>query len=104
MLKSQYRQGDVLLKRINSLPDGAREVPAIQGRVVLAYGEVTGHAHAIDAAKALMYSVGTRDFLEVKPGATLKHEEHTALNLDPGFYEVIRQREYEHQGWRQVSD
>ena len=41
------RQGDVLLVPVASLPAGCVEVPNDKGRIVLAYGEVTGHAHAI---------------------------------------------------------
>jgi len=104
MVTQQYRQGDVLLKRIGSLPAGAERQGADGGRIVLAYGEVTGHAHAIDAAAATMYRSGNKDILETRKGAVLRHEEHTALPLEPGYYEVIRQREYEHQGWRQVAD
>lgn len=42
------RQGDVLLSPVKSLPAGCTEVPLDKGRIVLAYGEVTGHAHAIE--------------------------------------------------------
>jgi hypothetical protein len=41
------RQGDVLLTPVASLPAGCQAVPLDKGRIVLAYGEVTGHAHAI---------------------------------------------------------
>lgn len=48
------RQGDVHLmpthdgiKPINALPDGCVEIPIDGNRIVLAHGEVTGHAHAI---------------------------------------------------------
>lgn len=44
---SDIRQGDVLLKQAAAVPPDAILVPDDRGRVVLAYGEVTGHAHAI---------------------------------------------------------
>lgn len=48
------RQGDVLLTPVSALPPGCTEVPNDNGRIVLAYGEVTGHAHAIaDHSKTL---------------------------------------------------
>lgn len=104
MSDTQYRQGDVLLKRVGVLPPEAKKRPDDAGRVVLAYGEVTGHAHAIDSSFATMYGVADKDWLVARPGATLCHEEHSALVLEPGIYEVIRQREYQNQGWRRVSD
>lgn len=42
-----YRQGDVLIIPIAELPPGLKPVAKEQGRVVLAHGEVTGHAHTI---------------------------------------------------------
>jgi hypothetical protein len=41
------RQGDVLIVPVSSLPAGLEPVKREKGRVVLAHGEVTGHAHAI---------------------------------------------------------
>jgi hypothetical protein len=42
-----YRQGDVLVQQVDEIPDGLHAVPLDKGRVILAYGEVTGHAHAV---------------------------------------------------------
>ena len=44
-----YRQGDVLIRQVNEIPSQAK-VKKNVGRIVLAYGEVTGHAHAISAS------------------------------------------------------
>jgi len=99
MLKSKvtknaiYRQGDVLIQKIDRLPVDAREVEW-DDRVILAYGEVTGHAHALSTAEAKMYSWQGERILEVKPGAKLVHEEHATIVLPEGFYKVIQQREY----------
>jgi hypothetical protein len=41
------RQGDVLVRAVSRIPEGLKAVPLDKGRVILAYGEVTGHAHAI---------------------------------------------------------
>lgn len=46
-ITTSIRQGDVLLKPVAELPKDCTEVPLDRGRIVLAYGEVTGHAHAI---------------------------------------------------------
>jgi hypothetical protein len=67
----QYRQGDVFLERVASIPKGAKPVKRDAGRVVLAYGEVTGHAHAIADKHVTMLEVdeGIRylDVLRVAP-------------------------------------
>jgi hypothetical protein len=90
----QVRQGDVLLEPVTSVPDGARPVPRDAGRVVLAYGEVTGHAHAIRTPGATLLADGDERYLRVPAPATLGHEEHAAIELVPGTYRVVIQREY----------
>ena len=45
--RATIRQGDVVLFPVSKLPNGCKEVPNEKGRIVLAHGEVTGHAHAI---------------------------------------------------------
>lgn len=91
--RDTYRQGDVLLQRVDQLPGNALPVEW-KDRVVLAYGEVTGHAHAISTEMAQMYTSRGERFLAVKPGAELVHEEHSTIKLLEGFYRVIQQREY----------
>lgn len=103
------RQGDVLIQRVKALPMGCVEVPSDLGRIVLAYGEVTGHAHAIadhidaravemaDAAIArakLWRAPDGQRYLEVKRPVTLRHEEHTEHSLPPGIYKLPSQVEY----------
>jgi hypothetical protein len=75
-----------------------KEVPRDNGRVVLAYGEVTGHAHAIHAEGAQLLTIdGSEDrFLRIMnaSGVALEHEEHSTIVLPPGDYLVRIQREY----------
>ncbi|MDZ4835277.1 MAG: hypothetical protein SGJ27_15985 [Candidatus Melainabacteria bacterium] len=103
MKRAQYRQGDVLLIPVSDVPAGSVE-EAKDTRVVLAFGEVTGHAHAIDSAVATTFTNGDQRYLVVADGAILKHEEHSPLCLEPGTYRVQLQREYEPAGWRRVID
>ena len=46
--KKQFRQGDVLIERVGELPKKLKKQEK-QNRVILAHGEVTGHAHEIAA-------------------------------------------------------
>lgn len=64
----QYRHGDVLLERVAKIParDSLRRVPPENCRVVLAHGEVTGHAHVFDVADVTKFeSVQGQEFFEV---------------------------------------
>ena len=96
-----YRQGDVLLVRRSKKPPGQFAdyslVERDADRVVLAYGEGTGHAHAIadEGATLIERWLDERRFLSVRGSETvLRHEEHDAIHLQPGVYEVVQQREY----------
>lgn len=100
------RQGDVLLRRVDAIPAEAKPVARDNGRVILAYGEVTGHAHQIaDPDSAVLLSVAERaTFLRLTKKAQLVHEEHAPIDLAPGAYEVIHQREATPWGERRVMD
>ncbi len=101
-----YRQGDVLLQRVDkdALPRTAEKQKPDNGRIVLAYGEVTGHAHAIDAKTCTMYAWEGNRLIEVTKPTKLTHEEHSAIALTPGYYKVTQQREYAPEAIRNVAD
>jgi hypothetical protein len=100
-----FRQGDVLLVPVDEIPEGVKQVRRDRGRVVLAYGEVTGHAHALEEPDAELLVLEERRFLRVPSGAELRHEEHSTIEVVPGLYEVVIQREYDdEEEWRQVLD
>jgi hypothetical protein len=103
----QYRQGDVLLQSVARLPKRTRTVPRDNGRLVLAYGELTGHAHVVEGEAELLASdVAELEerFLRVTREARLVHNEHQAITLPPGDYAVRRQREYTPGRIRIVTD
>jgi hypothetical protein len=105
----QFRQGDVLLIQVPSVPKKGegKEVPRDpQGRIVLALGEATGHAHALRAdADAVLMSFGAERYLKTKAPARLWHEEHDPIDLDGGAtFRVIIQSEYDPVKMRQVQD
>jgi hypothetical protein len=105
---SMYRQGDVLIIPVKSIPEKLDAIDREEGRVVLAYGEVTGHAHAIKAEAAALF----RDpklmavFMRVNGDApvALEHNDHDTIMIPPGKYQVVRQREYSPGAIRNVAD
>lgn len=90
-----FRQGDVFVQRIDKLPKAASALPR-DGHVILAYGEVTGHAHRIkDPGVCMLSCEGQTDrYLTVAGEAFLTHEEHATIPLGTGSYRVRIQREY----------
>lgn len=111
-MKHLLRQGDVLLVPTKQRPSGKAKRVTDNGRVILAYGEVTGHAHevvGIDSADPVPAMElfeepdGTR-LLVIQRPSTLRHEEHSAIGLAVGGYEIRRQSEYSPEIVRQVAD
>ena len=104
--ENQIRQGDVWIEKVGSLPDEGLKPKARDGaRLILAYGEVTGHAHAVCAPEVEMWedASGTL-WLKVPEMATVVHEEHSAQTLAPGIYRSFIQSEYRPEAIRNVLD
>lgn len=102
------RQGDVLVVAVDSIPKSVKPVAREVGRVILAHGELTGHAHAIKDSRATLFSDPKLNamFMIVTGDApvSLSHDEHDTIAIPPGNYRVIRQREYSPGAVRNVED
>ncbi len=104
-----FRQGDVLLLAVEGLPEGAAPERR-SGRIVLAEGEATGHAHAIAEPDARAFTHDGQRYLLTKSIAQLVHEEHAPIEVPPGTWRVVIQREYAPPvsvaapAWRRVVD
>lgn len=97
--QNTYRQGDILLVPYPVVPAEALRQPARSGRVVLAEGERTGHAHTILSDRVTFFredGAGRGGYLRVEgsDSVALHHEEHATVQVAPGSYRVIQQREY----------
>ena len=105
MKTTQYRQGDVLIERV-STPTPAQEPNKEKRfkRIVLAEGEATGHAHALEVDAADWWKDGDAQFVSVSKPAKVVHDEHGVINLPAGTYRITRQREYTPEAIRNVAD
>lgn len=113
------RQGDVLLEPISRMPKGRHVlVPRDKGVVVLAYGEVTGHAHGLVAEGVQLFECpdawqndmpDDRRVLTVDRPTYFQHgdlgegvifqaADHGVHLVPPGKYRVRPQGEYTPQG------
>lgn len=90
------RQGDVMLVPVAKLPVNVTQAAPDGHRVVLAYGETSGHAHALAKELAIEWIVPNTParYLQVTaPAAPLTHEEHDTIIVPHGIYEIVRQRQ-----------
>src|SRR5262249_32873551 len=104
-----YRQGDVLVVPITEaqVPAGLIAELRDSGRMVLARGEATGHAHVVTGEGLTLLCLPDdleAMFLHVRVYGRLSHEEHGPIALPAGYYRVVRQREYVPGTWRPVAD
>ena len=105
----QIRQGDVLLVPVDNVAPAAATTKV---QVILAEGEITGHAHRLSAgAGVLEWTEGEDRFVQVLGAinGALSHEDHDpapAAVVTPGqTFRVVPQNEWDLSGqWRQVVD
>ena|SRR3990167_5002025 len=88
---TDFQQGDVILKR-------AKEIKGKKlNHLILAKGEHTGHKHVITEGAAELYEHEGTLFLKVlSESAVVTHEEHTAIEIPNGDWEIGIVREYDH--------
>lgn len=122
-MDKHYRHGDILLIKIDKLPDSIK-FKTKKNKVILK-GEVTGHAHRLKGNSKILeeaeriinpsptVSLPVRNipmkrqiigYAVVKEPTELIHEEHNAITLPIGTYEIRRQREYDTEYIRFVED
>jgi hypothetical protein len=113
--KNIAAQGDLLIRRINSIPDGLAPTKAEKGAYVVAHSE-TGHNHVIaerqnvtffasnDPMISYLQVVEATDAAETVIEHLRTFDTHEAISIGAGCYEIRRQREYTPEGWRRVED
>jgi hypothetical protein len=102
--KYSAQQGDVNLRKLDTMPSGEQKVVA-RCKCVVAHGE-SGHSHVIEDAEAELIQIGERMLLKLERAATMTHEEHKPIKLSSGIWEVGRVKEYDYLSMmvRQVID
>jgi hypothetical protein len=99
--KSQVQQGDVILEKINYIPDGLTKREKHLRGFVLAEGEAHGHAHRFKENVEL-YDYYDDELKEkcillkvLEDNQPLKHEEHETIFFNKGIYRVNIVREFD---------
>lgn len=108
--KQQAAQGDILIRRIDALPEGLEKLEPKDNQHIVAHSE-TGHHHAF-AEKGVNLFHAANDsmnlYVVIDEQADLIHnrsfDTHETIRFDAGVYEIRRQREYTPEGWRRVED
>lgn len=105
IIHNQGAQGDILLEvvdpkdlpKLDPTPLMSLEGPPVEGYLIVALGEATGHKHKIDSreGQGKMYKAANMDrfFVLIEKDTTITHDEHNGIGLGKGIYEIVRQRE-----------
>lgn len=103
-------QGDIMIRRVDTIPASAKKADPVDGVHILAHSE-TGHHHVIESRAAEKFIDNANSFiawLKVADDAVIEHlrsfDTHESISLAPGLYEVRRQREYIMDGWQPAQD
>lgn len=92
-----FRQGDVAFRKVSKLPEGLKKMDLVNNRVIVGFGETSGHTHGFEqGAAATLYANedGSKRYVSLEKPADLVHDEHTSISFEPGVFEVIQQKEY----------
>ena len=100
MHENQRQQGDVNLEKLACLPQGEefKTIEPRNGHIILAEGEFTGHFHGIEEAEGIKLVEGQdgSQYLVNEVPATIKHQEHKPITLEPGIWEIGQTYEYDY--------
>ena len=89
------QQGDVVLIRVDCLPDGVKNKEGY----TLAEGEVTGHSHRITELDTNLCDLFEKDgvlYVKAKESVSLIHQEHKAVEIPTGVWKVNIVKEFDH--------
>lgn len=89
------RSGDIIFKTTTKKKLMDDYTATAQKDFVVAVGEATGHAHRV-MGKVDVFGPkfgGVVRGIGIKKATKVTHEEHGAITLQPGFYEVGQERE-----------
>jgi hypothetical protein len=110
-MRELYAQGDLLIERVS---DMSEQGESVEGAIVLAEGELTGHSHTVfgrvcmfrdDAlARDIPRGLYIGHLTVTGPTARVQHQEHAVIELPKGTYRVRRQRELDPEEARIVAD
>jgi len=110
--KNQAAQGDILIRRIDSMPERLGPVLKPEGDVFIVAHSETGHHHVIDKSPNVMiYKLNKFvSILQIKGAQPVilyhkrDYDTHEALEIDPGIYEMRTQREESLMGIQKAID
>lgn len=108
--KRQGAQGDLLITKIDALPENIKKEIKKEKDYIVTHSE-TGHNHVMSDNHVDFYTSANDEFVlygVVKKQTDLRHlrgfDTHETITVNPGIYRFNRQREYTPEGFRRAAD
>lgn len=110
-VKDMAAQGDIIIRRINKLPEGLKAEPKAN-EYVIAHSE-TGHHHVAQGNAQYYVKDQFLAYMVMQGPVTIEHrreyDTHEPLRFlndsaPEVVYEIRRQREWSPEGWKRVED
>ena len=105
-MRKIYGHGDIIVKEIDKIPEGSsKKKPTKEGYHVLAYGEITGHAHCLHSDKTELLENNNIVYLRCLNDTELKHpkldgsqarDAHKTIVLPKGDYQIGIVKEFDY--------
>ena len=106
----QAAQGDLLITRIDKLPEELSPAKAEGGDYIVAHSE-TMHNHVMAEKDCEVFEAANDPFVlyvVVRNETPIRHlrsfDTHAPIHVSPGIYRINRQREYTPEGFRRAAD
>lgn len=107
-------QGDMLIRRVDKLPEGVKAVKAEGGKFILTHSE-SGHHHAVNVKEGVTFWANDNEPMKAwlvvdNTKCLVEHERsfdtHAPFEFDSGIYEINRQIESDNgpEGWKRAVD
>ena len=93
MMSKLFRQGDLLIREISSIPYIAKPISTN----IIADGEKTGHNHTLNGSHQIFETVEPAHkqkqiHFEAKQELKIEHPEHNTIIIPKGIYTVVHER------------
>ena len=95
MMSKLFRQGDLLIREISSIPYTAKPISTN----IIADGEKTGHNHTLNGSHQIFETVEPAHkqkqiHFEAKQELKIEHPEHNTIIIPKGIYTVVHERSF----------
>ena len=93
MMSKLFRQGDLLIREISSIPYTAKPISTN----IIADGEKTGHNHTLNGSHQIFETVEPAQkqiHFEAKQELKIEHPEHNTIIIPKGIYTVVHERSF----------